>query len=47
MAKINTQTVTTPVDGSGTPTSTITLGSSIFDKAVVTGTAAGGDPTGE
>jgi hypothetical protein len=45
--KLNTQTVTTPVDGSGTPTSTITLGSSIFDKAVVTGTAAGGDPTGE
>ena len=45
--KLNTQTVTTPVDGSGTPTSTITLGSSIFDKAVVTGSAAGGDPTGD
>ncbi len=46
VAKINTQTVTTPVDGSGTPTSTITLGQSIYDRAVVTGTGAGGDPTG-
>jgi hypothetical protein len=47
VAKILTNTVTTPVDGSGTPTSTIALGGSIFDRAVVTGTAAGGDPTGE
>jgi hypothetical protein len=46
VAKLPTNTVTTPVDGSGTTTTTITLGSSIFDKAVVTGSAAGGDPTG-
>jgi len=46
VVQIESVTVTTPVDGSGTPTSTITLGSSIFDRAVVTGTAAGGDPTG-
>ncbi len=42
--KLNTQTVTTPVDGSGTPESTITIGQSIFDKAVVTGSNV--DPTG-
>ena len=47
VAQLPTSTVTTPVDGSGTPTSTILLGSSIFDKAVVTGSAAGGDPTGQ
>jgi hypothetical protein len=47
VAKIPSVTVTTPVDGSGVETHTITLGSSIFDKAVVTGTAAGGDPTGD
>lgn len=46
VAKIPTSTVTTPVDGSGTPTSSIALGQSIFDRAVVTGTAAGDDPTG-
>jgi hypothetical protein len=48
VAKINTQTVTTPNDGSGVSgaESTITLGSTIYDTAVVTGTAAGGDPTG-
>src|SRR5207249_4010756 len=46
VAKIPTDTVTTPVDGSGTPTSTISLGSSIYDRAVVTGTSVGGDPTG-
>jgi hypothetical protein len=46
VAKIPSSTVTTPVDGSGTPTSSIALGQSIFDKAVVTGTSAGGDPTG-
>jgi hypothetical protein len=47
VAKIPSSTVTTPVDGSGTETHSITLGDSIFDKAVVTGTAAGGDPTGQ
>jgi len=47
IAKLPTSTVTTPVDGSGTPKSTILLGGSIFDKAVVTGSAAGGDPTGQ
>ncbi len=47
VAKLPSNTVTTPVDGSGTPTSTITLGSSIFDRAVVTGEAAGGDPLGD
>jgi len=46
VTKIDTQTVTTPVDGSGTPTTQINLGDSIQDKAVVTGTAIGGDPTG-
>ena len=47
VAKIPSSTVTTPVDGSGTETHAITLTQSISDKAVVTGTAAGGDPTGE
>ncbi len=47
VAKLPTNTVTTPVDGSGTETHSITLGDSIFDKAVVTGSAAGGDPTGD
>jgi hypothetical protein len=46
VAKINTQTVTTPVDSSGTSVSTVTLGSTVYDKAVVTGTSVGGDPTG-
>jgi hypothetical protein len=46
VAKINSATVTTPVDGSGVETHSITLGGSIRDKAVVTGSAAGGDPTG-
>ena len=46
VSKINTQTATTPNDGSGTSESTITLGSSIYDTAVVTGNSAGGDPTG-
>jgi hypothetical protein len=48
VSKINTQTVTTPNDGThlSTAVTTITLGSSIYDTAVVTGTAAGGDPTG-
>ena len=47
VSTLPTNTVTTPVDGSATPTSTITLGSSISDRAVVTGQAAGGDPTGD
>ena len=48
VSKIDTGTVTTPNDGSAahTPESTITLGSTIYDTAVVTGTAAG-DPTGK
>ena len=46
VAKIDTNTVTTPVDGSGVETHSITLTQSIRDRAVVTGTAAGGDPTG-
>lgn len=46
IAKIASQTVTSPVDGSGTPTSTIVLGQPIYDRAVVTGTAGSGDPTG-
>ncbi|HEU5034192.1 MAG TPA: Ig-like domain-containing protein [Mycobacteriales bacterium] len=45
-AKINTQTVTTPVDASGASVSSVTLGSTVYDRAIVTGTAAGGDPTG-
>jgi len=47
VAKLPTNTVTTPVDGSGTETHSITLGGSIFDKAVVTGDSTGGDPTGQ
>jgi hypothetical protein len=47
VAKLPSNTVTTPVDGSGTETHTITLNDSVRDKAVVTGTAAGGDPTGD
>ena len=48
VAKLSTQTVTTPNDGSGVAgaESTITLGSTIYDTAVVTGTQAGGDPDG-
>jgi hypothetical protein len=44
--KIDTQTVTTPNDGSGVTKNTITLGSTIYDTAVVSGTAVGGDPGG-
>lgn len=44
----NTQTVTTPVDGSGTAiAAAVALNAQVFDKAVVTGTAAGGTPTGD
>jgi Bacterial Ig-like domain (group 3) len=46
VSKINTSTVTTPNDGSGTTEHTITLGSTIYDTAVVTGNSVGGDPTG-
>jgi hypothetical protein len=46
VATINTTTVTRPSDSSGTSKSSVTLGGSIYDTAVVTGTAAGGDPTG-
>ncbi|OLC19463.1 MAG: hypothetical protein AUH33_05695 [Chloroflexi bacterium 13_1_40CM_68_21] len=46
VAKVPSSTVTTPVDGSGTPKSAIQLGDSIFDKAVVTGVVVGGIPTG-
>jgi hypothetical protein len=45
--KDNTATVTTPGDSSGTnPESSIILGGTIYDTAVVTGTTAGGTPTG-
>ena len=46
VSKINTSTVTTPNDGSGTAETTITLGQTIYDTAVVTGNSVGGDPTG-
>jgi hypothetical protein len=46
VAKINTSTVTHPSDSSGVSKSSILLGGTIYDTAVVTGTAAGGDPTG-
>ncbi len=44
--QLPTTTVTTPVDGSGIPVSSVSFGSSVFDHAVVTGAAAGGTPTG-
>ena len=43
---IDTTTVTTPRDSSGPISGTVALGSSIFDRAVVTGAGAGGSPTG-
>jgi len=46
VARVPSSTVTTPVDGSGTPKNAIQLGESIYDKAVVTGSAVGGIPTG-
>ncbi len=46
VARIPSNTITTPVDGSGTPKNAIQLGESIYDKAVVTGSAVGGIPTG-
>jgi len=44
--QLPTTTVTTPVDGSGTPVSSVSFGASVFDHAVVTGDPAGGTPTG-
>ena len=45
--QIPTATVTTPSDGSGVAlTSPVPLGTTIFDRAVVTGTSVGGTPTG-
>jgi len=45
--KAPTTTVTTPSDGSGVAlVSPVPLGTVLFDKAVVTGVAAGGNPTG-
>lgn len=41
-----TTTVTTPRNGSGTAITTVALNSSVYDYALVTGTAAGGTPTG-
>jgi hypothetical protein len=46
VTKIDTTTVTTP-NVAGVATTNITLTSSIRDTAVVTGTQAGGDPTGK
>lgn len=46
VAKRDTNTTTTPVGSDGTAAMTIQLGQSISDKAVVTGLAAIGDPTG-
>jgi hypothetical protein len=46
VSKIGTGTVTTPNIG-GVTKATITLGSTIVDTAVVTGTSVGGDPTGK
>ena len=46
--KIVTSTVTTPSDGSGVAlTGPVAFGTTLFDKAVVTGTPAGGSPPGE
>jgi hypothetical protein len=44
--QLPTTTVTTPVDGSNATVSTASFGASVFDHAVVTGSAAGGSPTG-
>lgn len=45
--KLTPTVLTTPVDGSGTSKTTIALGASIYDNALVTGSADGGDPTGQ
>ena len=45
--QIATTTVTTPSDGSGVAlVGPVALGTTLYDKAVVTGTAAGGNPPG-
>jgi hypothetical protein len=41
-----TTTVTTPRNGAGNAVTELAVGASVFDKAVVTGVAAGGTPTG-
>src|SRR5215217_3803203 len=46
VSKAPTTTVTTPRNGAGDAVSEISVGGSVFDKAVVTGVAAGGTPTG-
>lgn len=46
VAKRPTDTVTTPIDSSGATTSTVTLGTTVRDRAVVTGDSVGGTPTG-
>jgi hypothetical protein len=47
VAQIQTTTVTTPSNGSGVGlTSPVAFGTTIYDRAVVTGTAAGGAPAG-
>lgn len=46
VAKRQTDTVTTPIDSSGATTSTVALGATVRDRAVVTGDAVGGTPTG-
>jgi hypothetical protein len=39
-------TTTTPVDENGAAVTSVTLGTEVFDRAVVTGNSDGGDPTG-
>jgi hypothetical protein len=46
VSKAPTATVTTPRNGAGNAVSELAVGDSVFDKAVVTGVAAGGTPTG-
>jgi hypothetical protein len=42
----DTSTTTTPSDGSGNPVSSITLGGSIYDSALIVGTGSSAAPTG-
>jgi len=46
VSKAPTSTETTPRNGAGTAVTEVGVGASVFDKAVVTGVAAGGTPTG-
>jgi hypothetical protein len=46
VAKIPTTTTTTPEAPAGTPITSVAVGTSVFDHAIVEGTAAGGNPTG-